>query len=362
MISNVQINHLFRLLSQNIIKPEIAIIGGYHGVNLGDMALGISVNEVLKKKKIKSGLQTIYNLDRFPWPLTKYAIIGGGAVGYIDSLKKVAHRYQDNNSKVCLLGVDYNDIKYEENEKIFELLKQAKAVSCRSRRQAEKMSNIIGRKDISFHPDLTFSYQQELCCLARKKQKQKLLLVNIVPLYGTIQNKILLRNETYKKERPELYKGYDTMVEGYKRGIRTQVQQALQNGYEVETIPFTPADYEMAKLVLKGIRVKHNLYSDNPQKMLQKMAKTEKVIATRYHATIFAMKVGAKVLPIAYARKNEHLLEDFGKEKHEYITTTDLANGEELQNNYLEFNEQQIVAWEQNCEQFMIQSVEQLIG
>lgn len=350
---------MYRLVSQMVLpKKKVAVIGGYHGVNLGDMALGYSVIEILKYKGVSGSLQTIYTLDKYPWPLTKYAIVGGGAIGYKESLLKVVNRYQGNFNKVALLGVDYNEASYEDNFK--SLMKDAAWISCRNRNQASFIENMIDRKNVVSHPDLAFSYRKEFCKSQRTKAKKKVLLVNVVPLYGNIVDGKMVPSENYKNERPELYQNYNTMVDNFIEGVRAIVTEALSEGYRVESIPFTPADETMAKIVLKDLNVLHNTYSDSPEEMLTKMGSAEKIFATRYHATIFAFKLGAKVIPMAYAKKNEFLLTELGFKREEFISSADLANGNKMASNYIKVEEEIINEWETRCHTILCNCVDSL--
>jgi polysaccharide pyruvyl transferase WcaK-like protein len=363
MNSLVRLKQMYRLACQLITKNKVAIIGGYHGVNLGDMALGLSVKEILNSRGIKSGLQTIYTLDKYPWPKTEYAIIGGGAIGYKDSLIRVANRFETSLNKLALLGVDYNDSNYEQSNEIMNLLQNSVWLSCRNENQASTMRDLTHRQDIVYHPDLVFSYKKEYCKQQRaiKQNKKKILLINVVPLYGDFKDNLLRPNPQYKTERPELYSNYEAMVKNYVEGVRGLIQDALSNGYEVESIPFTPGDATMAKFIAKGLDIKHNNYSDDPFKVLKKMSLAEKVFATRYHATIFGIKLGAQVMPMAYAKKNEILFKEFGFSREKFISASDLANGGTLSRDYLNFEDDIVVKWENSCNDLIHNCIDDLL-
>ena len=159
MLKLYRLNQILRLFFQFFKKKYVDVIGGYHGVNLGDMILGYSVLDILKERGIKGSLQTIYSLDKYPWPKFQYAIIGGGAIGYNDSIIKVLNRYQENLHKVALLAVDFNEQNY--GESIISLMQNCAWISCRNKNQANSIETFLRDKNIVNHPDLAFSYRNE---------------------------------------------------------------------------------------------------------------------------------------------------------------------------------------------------------
>ncbi len=325
-MNSIQIKHRTRNLGQWLKKITVGVIGGYHGGNLGDIALGESVLEVLHKRSVKSGLQTIYNLEK--WPSTPYAIIGGGAIGYIDSLRKIVNRYNGDYSKIALLGVDFNEDQYPDDCK--NLFQNSAYVSCRSQKQSNKIQQLVPGKEIFNHPDLTFSFRMNYCENIRNKPKEhsiKKLLINVVPLYSEISNGQIKPQMRFKNERPELFENFETMHACYKKVIQTAVNKAILDGYVVESLPFAQEDELFSKIILEGLPVKLNKFVSNPDSILKFMAKADWIISTRFHATIFAMKLGLKFTPIAYAVKNELLLLEGGIDRTQFLTTGDMANG-----------------------------------
>ncbi len=319
--------HKARLVRQLMGRVPVGVIGGYHGGNLGDMALGKSVQEVLISEGIDSGLQTIYNLNK--WPKTKWAIIGGGAVGYSDSLQKVAQRYKGEYDKVALLGVDFNEKEYK--GECLDLINGAAYVSSRSIEQTGRLQEISNRKEVIYHPDLAFSLSSQNCRSIRENSKlsleRKVLMINVVPLYSSFSNGTFIPDAQYSRERPELYENYQLMHSSYRSLLNKVIEQALDEGYVVETIPFTNADEKYGKVIFGDLPVKHLPYNPNPLKMLERISKASWVVSTRFHATIFALKLGCQITPIAYAKKNEYMLSALGLTNSDFISTSDLANG-----------------------------------
>lgn len=360
ILTATQIGHLGRYFKQKVELPNFAIIGGYHGGNLGDMALGRAVSEVLNGRGIKNGLQTIYNLEK--WPKTPFAIVGGGAVGYSDSLDKVYDRYKANFSKLGFLGVDFNEPTYADN--ILEMLSKAAFVSCRSEMQAEKIKAISGRKNIYSHPDIAFSLLPEHCEQARNfnLKRQKKIYVNIVPLYGSIKDGNIIPNLNYKNERPELYEDFNSMHSNYQISVRESLQKAIGDGYKIEFLAFTPQDLEYGKIVLKGLNVEFLPYHSDPYKMLKIVSTGEGFICTRYHATIFGIKAGVKIQPIAYAKKNELMLMELGINSNDYISTTDLAKGENILPEGFICDDDVVVKWELESKKMIQLCINSLLG
>lgn len=326
MMSYIQVQHRLRNIQQKISGLAVGVIGGYHGGNLGDIALGTSVTSVLEEQHVKTGMQTIYNLDK--WPKAPYAIVGGGAVGYVDSLTRVAKRYKGNFGKVSLLGVDFNEKSYP--QECIELIQQAAYVSGRSEAQAERLKTMTGRKDIHFHPDIAFSLYPDYCEKQRARQrdaKPGKLMINLIPLYGRLVDGVMVPSDQYREERPELYAAFQQMHASYTEVVRTVVTKAIADGYEVETIPFTPDDDTFGRFILEGLPVTHAKYHADPHKMLKHMSTAKMIFATRYHTTIFALKLGIPFFPIAYAVKNELLFKELGVARSQFISSEDLAKG-----------------------------------
>lgn len=359
MITRTQRNHAGRFLKQKLVTPKFAIVGGYHGVNLGDLALGKSVQNILDEMDLSSGLQTIYNLDRWSWPICEYYIIGGGAVGYEDSLKKLINKTSDSAlSKIAFLGVDFNEDSY--SDIVINVLKKCAWISCRNEIQKEKLRLLTGRKDIIFHPDLAFSYRKDDSKRMRESHKNKTLLINVVPLYGNLVGGKYVPNKVYEKERPELYQNYQRMIESYRHGIRTLVEENLQLGYRIETIPFTPADELVAREMMEGFEVKHNHYSDNLDKMFKKIGEAQRVFATRYHATIFALKAGAEIIPMAYATKNERLFTELKVDRSAYLSSVDLAEGKSIFPEPFKVSDESVSKWENESKQAISNSIKKM--
>jgi len=324
-INSPRFNQLSRRFRQQLSIPDVAVIGGYHGVNLGDMALGAAVSRQLQNRNISSGLQTIYNLERWKWPLTNFAILGGGACGYNSALEPLYNRYKSKLDRVALLGVDFNENHF--SSKSLALLSECKWISCRSIEQAQSLRSITQRADIQVHPDLAFSLSfDDMRPLDHCKIGKPVFLMNVVPLYGKIVDNQIIRNQQYQKERTSLYESWHVLYDNYRTYVRKLAEIAIDQGYRVETISFSPLDELAAKIILDQLPVSHHAYSDDLTLMVKKMSLADLVFATRYHATIFALKLGLYLIPFAYAKKNEHLFNLLNIPENQYFTPEDLIS------------------------------------
>jgi len=315
-----QLEHRRRWAAQWLSRPDVAIVGGYHGGNLGDMALALAVSQLIPSG-LSYGVQTIYSLER--WPKARVAIVGGGAVGYSGLIKKLISIYPDP-SDMSLLGVDFNDAEYDAFSVRY--LQQVGWISCRSLKQAQRMASLTGRSDICNHADLAFSLGVKNKC-SLSGQRQPVLLVNVVPLYGSPSGGGVVPNKQFLKERPDLYEKFDEMHAGYRRFVRSIVSQAVDEGKLIETAPFTPEDEIYGKIILKGLPVSHVRYHSNVERMLQRIRSCDSLLATRYHATIFGIKSGVNLIPFAYSKKNVNLLEELGVHEQQYYVPEDFCRG-----------------------------------
>ena len=155
---------------------------------------------------------------------------------------------------------------------------------------------------------------------------EKKLLMNIVPLYGRVQNDNIIPGGQYASERPALYNNWDTMQKGYKALIYATIDDYISQGYAVETLPFTPMDHVAAKILLKGLKVHHHPFCPDPYRVFTRIQTASVFFASRYHATIFGLKANVNIIPFAYAKKNEQLLNDLQIDASHFHTPDDFTN------------------------------------
>jgi len=351
--------HKKKWLSHFFNISKVAITGGYHYGNLGDIALGCSLKEILEEQNIPSELQTIYNLKY--WIEREYIIVGGGAIGYENTLKEINNKIKKKFEKIAFLGVDFNSDLYSDES--IELINKAAFVSTRSKSQAERLKEITGRKIIYSQPDLAFSFQRNQFEKVRQNtiSQTKKLFVNVLPLYALFNNDILTPLNVYKTERPEIFENFSAIHQNYKILVINAVNKAIQNGVQVFSWSFTPMDEAYAKFLFNGINVNHLKYNPNPYNLAGMITTNDEVITTRLHATIFALRSGATINPIAYAHKNEELLKEMGFSKNEYLSSDDLISKDTFPNKGIKPNELILKEMEFNSHEMILKGIKSLI-
>jgi hypothetical protein len=315
-----QINHRLRWARQQVCPPQVGVVGGYHLSNLGDMALGYSVQRRVIASGLSCGLQTIYNLER--WPKAKLAIVGGGAVGYGNSLSRLRKTYGCSPDRVAILGVDFNDPAGVCAHADF--LRQVSFITCRSSKQAAEMGALLGRKDIRCHPDLCFSLYKETGETSPKTEEPSQILgINCLPLFFRRSGDRFLPGvdflDEWQREEPQLVAHMERLGTLYCNLVRGICSKANQAGIRIMHIPFTPVDDVFARTVLRGLSIKFVPYTPNIEPVLTQVGRCGRFFTSRLHSMIFSIIKHCEIMPFCYASKCDRLLKDL-QIKHPSIT------------------------------------------
>lgn len=311
---NIQsFTNVARCVGQYLNKPDLAVIGGYHGGNLGDMALGSGIVIPAEKMGLQAGLQMIYNLEK--WSEVSPAIVGGGAITYRDCLDRLWSRYQNNPKSLAMVGIDFED--WEAVSDHGDFIKSLAYVSTRSEEQAARANELLNTDIVQFHPDIAFSLVPPLKKMPITNGRR--LIINVTPRYhlagpGQIFNEL---EEPLKMS---------FMAGRYGEFCRRVCEVALQSGYQVDHVPFTPSDTKAAEIIFAGLPVKMLSYSPSPSKIMQLMSTYDAFFPSRYHSTIFSLLLDSSCLPFTYAKKCVRLLKEMGVHENNYVTNADLLD------------------------------------
>lgn len=311
-----RIAHRSRLIAQALGGIDLGIAGGYHCGNLGDMALGEAVRLHGVNHFRKPGLQTIYDLHR--WPRAKSLVVGGGAVAYAGPLAAIALLYRDTPERVAMFGVDFNDPEALERHKNF--YSRVRWLGCRSSRQAEMLRNILPGASIDWTYDLVFSLartpQARNAASIPSSRREKVFGINMVPFFVKRNGSQFVPGTNYarelQRERPDMVARVDDLAAAYPLWMRHAVQEMLNAGYRVVHFPFTPTDDSYARSCLQGLDISFRRYDHSPLPVLQALGRCRFFLSSRYHSLIFSLITATPLVAFEYASKCSRLLDDLG--------------------------------------------------
>lgn len=317
-LGKLQYLHGFRYLRQVLRPPNLAVIGGYHFGNLGDMALGFSIYKEIRQFTA-TGLQTIYNLDA--WPRSSFAILGGGAIIHRDTLDLVFSRYLP--SKVAFCGVDIEDW---EALSLFQFkMYQLPYLSLRSTHQLERLKTMFPGISAVYHPDIVFSLADHNILPFELPSRQSVAIINVTPRFHMAEPDTLCYDEELSCPTP-----FGILADGYTNLIRRLATRLTDLGLQLIHIPFTPADGLVARDILNGYNVNFCSYSASPVKVLSAYKTSSFSFGSRYHSMIFSMISGAPFSAFAYASKSARLIDDMKIDSQKVFAITDLLDQDNL--------------------------------
>lgn len=311
-----RIAHRSRVIGQALGGIDLGIAGGYHCGNLGDMALGEAVRLHALHYFRKPGLQTIYNLHR--WPRAKSLIVGGGAVAYGGPLAAIASLYRDAPQRVAMFGVDFNDLEALETYKDF--YSNVHWLGCRSSGQAEALKKVLPNASIGWTYDLVFSLartpQARDAAAIPSSKRKKIFGINMVPFFVKHNGSRFIPGTNYARElqgeRPDIEGRIEVLAAAYCQWMRSAVDEMLRAGYRVVHFPFTPQDDGYARSCLQDLNVSFRRYDHAPLPVLQALGQCRAFLSSRYHSLIFSLITATPLVAFEYASKCSRLLDDIG--------------------------------------------------
>lgn len=311
----LQLKHRLRYLRQLVKSPELAVIGGYHYGNLGDMTLGHAVCTQVTPH-VRSDLQTIYNLGS--WPNAPVAVLGGGAIIDEVTLEAVFRRYSPQHVAFCGVDIeDWNGVSIFHRK-----LQDLASFSLRSSAQLRELSSLFPCIKASYHPDNVFALAQSDTSLNRLRNvNEGIGLINITPRFHIVDRDSLCHDSELPEPTP-----FGLLADRYTTAMRCLCDLLLQRGLKLKHIPFTPADNNVATDVLSGQSVYMYRYSSDPLIVLSRYQTASYSFGSRYHSMIFSMISGVPFSAFAYASKSARLLADLPSLPQPFLSITDLLD------------------------------------
>lgn len=318
-----------RLLWQKINHPKVSLLGAFHGTNIGDNALGLSILEPAQSKYSHVSLQNLYTINT--WPIAQNAICCGGATGVKENLIDLTGRYQSMPQNVALIGMDFSADMDRFPDEVLTFLAQTKVISCRSRPQAKKASEVLDR-DVPFHFDNAFSWSA-----LNRKSKDKIYGDNNVFGFNTLNFFMTWKrhkgffsgtplSDWYDKQGSILSAHIENLGLRYVEYINQVLNIYIQKGWKIVHVPCTPEDDLFAKTFFRQKDIHFLPFQGNPKIAVRQISSCTLFLPTRYHSLVFALATQTPCIPFRYSAKCTDLLYDLSENLNSSIDRMELVD------------------------------------
>lgn len=311
----IKLNENKKIISQHLIKPKLGILGAFHGTNVGDNTLGLSVANICKFQNLRYGLQNIYNLGVYP--KSELTICAGGATGVNSNITLLAQSHPDSAAQTALIGMDFAADIGDFSDHALEFLSNVKYISCRSKNQAQKVALALNRDDIHYQLDNAFAYDFNSHNQEFIEKNNKIFGFNALPFFMQWVRKKGFSTGTsleswYRKNNNNFAKYIQKLGPQYIEYIQKVLSIYISRGWQVHHIPFTPEDDVFAKTFFKMDGVNFIGFNPSPQKTFLHISNCDIFLSTRYHSLVFSLIARVPCIPFMYAGKCNDLISDIG--------------------------------------------------
>ncbi len=298
--------------------PELSIFGCYDAGNVGDLALGVALNGIASRFA-----RTAFDSPRLSGRLSlsppRAVVLAGGGVVTArpgSPLQAFSAYVGRRRCSVSVVGVSATLAEAELPGPSLRTLRDAAWISTRSRKSAEELTRILGRRDIVVQPDIAFALRLANEGYVPPPRVLGRLVLNLSPFLHTHRGAEFVANTTptawFSKHLPEQAAWYDRIAPSYASLVDTLVGRFLARGWEVVSVPLAPEDDLFARALLKRHAVKHVTYDSDPLRVLATFATAERALVTRFHAHVFAMLTKTPCASFAYSPKCSDLFGELG--------------------------------------------------
>lgn len=319
------------VLAARYRNASLGIVGAYNTSNIGDLAMGWTVQRIADNLGAKSELQSIGGLDTYP--VRNRSILGGGGLinaHEANSTLQQLLRYPPD--RLAIVGVDAYINSDECSEQVRSMLQRVAWIGVRNEASREALEAITGRTDIQVSPDIAFALASTIDArgtIDAEREHRPILGVNVVPnlisIHGRQARAGSQPSAWFQKHLPEEANVYCEIGQRYVDLLRRVVEIYRSRGWRVRHIPFAVEDDTLARTVLANTGVEFVPYRANPSTVLDRVSGCTRMIASRFHAHVFALLSGTPVLSVAYALKCSALWEEHDLDRSAQVHNLELV-------------------------------------
>ena len=242
-------------------------------------------NTILMKILNKLGLKNKVYID------SKDISISIGGSMYIENLSPIERKKIFGNNPYYILGSNFGPYNTKEfYNKAYQLFQKAEDVCFRDKYSYslfQKLPNVRYASDIVFTLDTSNI----------KQKAEKMVLFSVIDCETKIGKEYQVKYEEMLKNMANFFtkKGYKICFMSFCK--REKDDEAIKRIYNF-----------LEKKVQENAEIYE--YNGNVEEALNKMAQSEIVVGTRFHANILGLLLGKTVIPIIYSNKTKNFLED----------------------------------------------------
>ncbi|UOM36760.1 polysaccharide pyruvyl transferase family protein [Acuticoccus sp. I52.16.1] len=300
--------HLVR--SRQPHGADIILLGGYHGENSGDWAMGEALMAQARRSGLPARRLAMRDAPRLA-ESTRSIIIGGGAVATADALLPVAEAWSKHRFNVTFVGTDFASNLHEFDPMIREMCRAATSIGLRHAGQHDRVLEWTGNKNTYVHSDIAFA----LSLRETRPRDAQCVAINVLPVFHILEGRSFRPGSPlealYRRQGSPLVDRIVAVANAYVGFVAELSHSMLKQGRQVMHLPFAPEDDLFARAILpKGVRFRS--FTTDLSSHEKIIAGSTFLLPTRFHALIAGMRTRTPFIPLAYAGKAQALLSEFG--------------------------------------------------
>lgn len=302
-------------LLQNAIPGQLSIIGAYNGNNIGDVAMGLAIKSIAKKKGIGARFNSFGDLRFAPRP--RCTIMGGGELGTKDHYAAL-QKWAVDPSLCAIIGVNTSKDLDGYEDVLIDFLKNVAFISQRTRSSTAYLSAALGRA-VYYQPDIAFSYPDVFGLRPAMAGAASTFDVGLsfCPIYLKLEARRKFvpdyqLSDYFRKHNEDMYEALPVIGMRYVEYCRSLTAEYIKKGYKLAHIPFSPLDALFADAILDDLDVTKLAFSRDPSEVFLRMRACKAIFATRFHAHVFSLAAGVPLVSFSYSGKCESLWSDLG--------------------------------------------------